>query len=158
MEFKKEGSVAPVLEFSNKTATSRVESTQYRVVSTGVRAADSGSPSSNFKTLARVLKAFSAAGMPAETVVKDLPPDQGYVVNTQVGVVSLASTEPRSGINVSTSRVVLWEMVPDTGYVLPSGQSADSNVIAFPSQLKGSQRLNMLNVEPITLPELEKAA
>lgn len=157
MEFKK-GSIAPVLEFSNKTATSYVEPTQYKVVSTGVRAADSGSLASNFKTLGRVLKAFKVAGMPAETVVKDLPPDQGYVVSTQVGVVSLASTEPRSGFHASTSRVVSWEMVSDTGHVLPSGQAADSNALAFPSQPKGSQRLNMINVEPITLPELDKKA
>lgn len=146
MEFKK-GSVAPV-EFSN----------QYRVVSTGVKAADSGSPSSNFKTLGRVLKALSVAGMPAETVVKDLPSDQGYVVSTKVGVVSLASTEPRSGFQASTSRVVSWDMVPDIGHVLPSDQSTDSNVLAFPSQPKGSQRLNIVDVEPITLPELDKKA
>ncbi len=155
MEFKKE--LTPVIGFSDPTVNQQAEVRQYGVLRTNIRATYSGSPASNFKVLSRVLSRLNAAGMRSDQI--QLPEGQGYQVTEQTGVVSLKSTEPSSGIIASADKTVVYQIVPDSENILGSGQQ-QAELVSMQPLPKGSERLvvKMTVVEPIRLPELEKAA
>ncbi len=154
MESKK-GSTLTAIEFPQKVGY--VKPRKYRVISTGIKAVDSGSPGSNFKIVTRLIHYLEAAKMPKSIVANSLPEGQDYEIEQREGVASLNSNDPSSGVRESESGVLSWETVPDTKNILAGGEE-DSNILTFPSQAIGSERLNIIDLKPKRLPELDKAA